>query len=342
MVQSIFSKCIAIVFSIAAVFSLATISYAQGTIVTYENFGQVETSMQMDRYKANAKGINKWYHIRKPAPYNAQTTIRLNRDTLYSFALVNVKKNAKITLPDNGERYMSLMPVNELGYTNEVWYGKGNYEITSDIIGSDYVLLIVRILVDANNPADVQKANDLQDMLQIQAKDNTDYIMPKWDKASYDKIYESLLAMSQILDSTANAFGKKTEVDPLRHIVCTAAGYGGLPTKDAYYLNGAPMSSQANYKIVVKDVPVDGFWSFTVYDEAGYLFESKDGLSSLNNLTATPSADGAYTIYFGNCAKNKVNCLATKDGWNYIVRLYEPQAEILSGIWELPALQEVK
>ena len=35
------------------------------------------------------------------------------------------------------------------------------------------------------------------------------------------------------------------------------------------------------------------------------------------------------------------NCLPTMPGWNYMVRLYRPRAEILNGTWKFPEAQPV-
>jgi hypothetical protein len=57
-------------------------------------------------------------------------------------------------------------------------------------------------------------------------------------------------------------------VDPVRHLIGTAAGWGGNPDKDATYLNITPAKNDGTtvYKVVVKDVPVDAFWSISVYN----------------------------------------------------------------------------
>ncbi len=44
----------------------------------------------------------------------------MNWDTLYSFAVIDASQGATITLPDSGKRYMSLMLVDEFGYTNQL------------------------------------------------------------------------------------------------------------------------------------------------------------------------------------------------------------------------------
>jgi hypothetical protein len=83
-------------------------------------------------------------------------------------------------------------------------------------------------------------------------------------------------------------------------------------------------------------VPVDGFWSVTVYDETGHIRKNSLDAYSLNNITAKRGADGSVAIQLGGCDGKIPNCLPTMKGWNYMVRLYRPRAEILSGKWSFP------
>jgi hypothetical protein len=62
---------------------------------------------------------------------------------------------------------------------------------------------------------------------------------------------------------------------------------------------------------------------------------------SLNNLTATPDANGNYVIQFGGCKEATRNCLPIMKGWNYTVRLYRPRKEIVNGSWKLPKPEPV-
>ena len=60
------------------------------------------------------------------------------------------------------------------------------------------------------------------------------------------------------------------------------------------------------------------------------------------NITAKKAADGSATVQFGGCDGKRPNCLRTVPGWNYMVRLYRPRAEILNGTWTFPDAQPVK
>jgi hypothetical protein len=58
-------------------------------------------------------------------------------------------------------------------------------------------------------------------------------------------------------------------------------------------------------------------------------------------FTARKNQDGSVTIQFGGCDGKIPNCLPINKGWNYMVRLYRPRAEILNGTWKFPDAQPV-
>jgi hypothetical protein len=96
------------------------------------------------------------------------------------------------------------------------------------------------------------------------------------------------------------------------------------------------------YRLSVKDVPVDGFWSISVYNAAGYFQPNKENAYTLNNITANKEKDGSVIIQFGGCDGRTRNCLPIMQGWNYMVRLYRPRPEILSGQWAFPVVQPLR
>lgn len=86
------------------------------------------------------------------------------------------------------------------------------------------------------------------------------------------------------------------------------------------------------YRIdVPADVPVDAFWSVSIYNADGRFEENTLGVYSVNSVTGTTNDDGSMTIHLGDCEDGRVNCIPIMEGWNYSVRLYEPDEAILDG-----------
>jgi len=337
MTSAVMSVCLAIL-SIASASNAS--AEAEPVIVNVENFVRAETATQFDRVLANAGGVNRFFHLREPAPLDQQTVIRMNRDTLYSAALVDISEGATLTIPDAGDRYMSVMVVNEDHYLNKVFHEPGEHELTVEEFGTPYVVLAVRTLVDESDPADIREANALQDQLKIEAASAKPYTHPDYDQASYKTTYDALLVLGRGMADAGSTFGRKEDVDPVRHLLGTAWGWGGLPEEEAYYLNVEPNLPVGAYQLTFRDVPVDAFWSVTVYNKEGFIDTNDQGAYSVNSLTGTPNDDGSFTIHFdGDPAST--NHLPIAEGWNYTVRFYQPRKEILDGTWTFPEVKPV-
>ena len=309
--------------------------------VNVDNYVRAETAAQIDRFLKLTGGVNKWHHNREPTPLDKQNVIRMNRDTIYSFAVVDISKGATLELPDSGKRYMSVMVVNEDEYINKVFHKAGDYELTLQDFDTPYVILVGRTLIDAANPADIKAANALQDQMMIDAASANPYSHPNYDQDSYEATYKPLLALSQGVPDTRHMFGKKEEVTETRHMLGAAFGWGGLPIYEAFYLTKNEPRKAGVFQLTVRDVPVDGFWSISIYNRDGYFQENQFDSYSINNLTAKSNEDGSITVNFGESNDGKENFLYVMDGWNYAVRLYQPREPILSGKWEFPEPQPV-
>jgi hypothetical protein len=153
----------------------------------------------------------------------------------------------------------------------------------------------------------------------------------------------ALLVLGATLPDTKRMFGTKDQVDPVRRLIGAASVLGSNPKKDALYLNVTPRMNDGatTYRLKVKDVPVDAFWSITVYNTEGYIQPNELNAYSVNNITANKSEDGSVAIQFGGCDGNIPNCLPIMKGRSYTVRLYRPRAEILNGSWTFPKAQPV-
>jgi hypothetical protein len=314
----------------------------EGVKVNVDNFVRVETAAQIDRGLKMMKGVNKWWHSYEPIPLDKQNVVRMNRDTLYSSAVVDISKGATLTLPDSGKRYMSVMTLNEDHYVVKVFHKGGTYKLTMKEFGTPYLILAARTLANANDPEDIKKANALQNQMKIEAVSARPYTHPNYDKVSYDSTFKALVQLSEGLSNTKNMFGNKDEVTETRHLIGTAFGYAGLPEYEAFYITKSEPKKAGTFQLTVKDVPVDGFWSISIYNKDGFLEKNKFDSYSINNLTAKPNKDGSITVNFGTDPEGKENFLYVMDGWNYAIRLYQPRKEILNDTWMFPEPKPVK
>ncbi|EXJ12638.1 DUF1214 domain-containing protein [Imhoffiella purpurea] len=313
--------------------------------VTLDNLVRAESD-HMFRLNMTAQkmGVGQLAHIRHPVSADApQPVIRANQDTLYSAVVLDLSKPATITLPETGGRFQSMLVISQDHY-NFVESKPGTYELTEELVGTRFAMLLFRTFVDVSDPNDVEAAHAAQDGIEVTGGGDGHFEAPDWDLerlAAARKALNDLAA--EIGFDAARAFGRKDEVDPIDHMVGAMAGWAGQPatTASAFIDSVEGNDGKTPYAVTVKDVPVDAFWSITVYNADGYLEPNPLGVNSYNNYSAKPNADGSFTIHFGACDDGRANCIPITPGWNYAVRLYEPRPEILDGTWTFPAIEPV-
>jgi hypothetical protein len=312
-------------------------------LVSADNFTRAESDLYFSNIVKDG-GFGKFTHIRELTPLDKQLVVRSNRDTLYSAAVFDLDGGpVTISLPEPGGRFMSMQVITEDHYVPAVFYGQGEHTITAGEIGTRYVMVAIRILVNPNDDADLGEVHALQDAVAVQQDHTGSFEIPKWDSASQKKVRDALLQLSATLPDSKRMFGTRNLTDPVRRLIGSASAWGGNPEKDAMYFSVHPAEDDGAtaYRLIVDEVPVDGFWSVTVYNKDGYFTPNPQNTYSLNNLTAQRGADGKITIQFGGCDAATTNCLPVTPGWNYLVRLYRPHDEILNGEWTFPAAEPV-
>jgi hypothetical protein len=307
-------------------------------VVNVDNFARAETDRMFAGLQRDAGGVNVLAHNRAPASVEHQTVIRMNRDTLYSFAVVDITGGATVTLPEHDDRYVSVMIVNQDHYINEVIHDAGEHHLSVDRHETPYVAVAARVLVDPNDADDVERANAMQDGFRLTAGSGQTFVMPDYDQTSFETTRSALLTLAGGLTAFDRMFGARTEVDPVRHLLGTAAGWGGLPTSEATYIGVNPDLPVGRYELHVGDVPVDAFWSISVYNADGYFEPNPVGVYSINSITAVRNSDGSITVRFGDHGPEAPNAIPITQGWNYLVRLYRPRPEILDGSWTFPTI----
>jgi hypothetical protein len=264
----------------------------------------------------------------------------MNRDTLYSGGVFDLTSPVTITLPDAKGRFQSLQVVSQDHYTAPATVAPATVTLTAEAVGSRYAFVIVRTFTNPGDPADMAAAHAAQDAIAVAQADRGAYATPDWDDASLGRIRDALLALEAAGGGGvggAGTFGTKAEVDPVRHLLGTAAGWGGNAPQSAVYRGYFPEKNDGEtpYVLRLTDVSVDGFWSVTVYDAKGFIEPNPQNAYSFNSVTAKPDADGGWTIRFGGDPAAP-NFLPVTPGWNLLLRLYEPRPAVLDGSWTYP------
>ncbi|PCR90414.1 hypothetical protein CP557_07670 [Natrinema ejinorense] len=289
-------------------------------------------------------GFGQFYHRRNVTPIEDQVAIGENRDVLASFGVFDLTEPVTITLPDSGDRYRSMNVQNEDQYVKKFATDPGEYTITQDHVGTRYAGVAVRAFVDPNDPTDLEEGQQLQDETDVEQSSAGMFEIPNWDQRSYEQLTDALVTVGLTFNDFSGAYGDVDEVDPVKHFIASTAGWTGVPNpSEAFVLQRTPAQNDGTtpHTLTVEDVPVDGFWSISVYNSDFYFEENEYDAYTVSNVTAEPNDDGSITIHFGG-GPDQPNFLYTPEGWNYTVRLYQPREPILDGSYRFPEAQPVE
>lgn len=142
----------------------------------------------------------------------------------------------------------------------------------------------------------------------------------------------------------------------LKRAIVAMVGLGANQPEDAVYplnvldADGEPLNGATNYVLHFNKEelpPVDAFWSLTMYDKDG--FQAANVLNRFAVSSWMPfsyNADGSLDLYMQN--KNpgpdkEANWLpAPLCQLGVTLRLYAPKNEVLTGVWNPPAIKKAK
>ena len=167
--------------------------------VTVENFVRAESDLYISVVALKEGGFGKFEHHRELSSVDAQTIIRMNRDTLYSSGIFDLAAApVTITLPDPGRRYMSLQVISEDQYTPLVAYVPGHYTIDELQVGTRYAMLLVRTLADPRRTDDMAAAHRLQDAVVVvqgqgAEKQLLGYVIARSDESAQAKAHDAYI-----------------------------------------------------------------------------------------------------------------------------------------------------
>src|SRR5260370_34632453 len=139
--------------AVASSVASAQTSASQTILVTVENYNRAQTDVSFAGVVKNG-GFGKFRHGRELAPPAQQGIVRPNRDTLYSFAIVDLDAGpVTITLPDARKRFMGMQVVNQDQYTPATYYDAGTHTLPREIVGTRYAIVVVLFFVVVSHQA---------------------------------------------------------------------------------------------------------------------------------------------------------------------------------------------
>jgi len=289
------------------------------TIVTQDNFPQAYTNLRFDAIIKKAGGINKF--LAMPVPSSDPTkqfVVRMNRDTYYSTSVFDMTGGIYVTIPET-DKYVTIQVVDENHETQLMTYGPGRHKLTAK---TNHAFVIVRALDD-------ETRRDLK----AEASSAKPFEVKKWDMESFAKVEEAgNIDFSDGYDQS-KAFGnKESGQTTYMNYVGVAGGWGGAMVEDNIYKTSAYMNAEGCYEMTFKDPEALYFWSATVYNGDGYMFNDVANISS--EMNPIKNADGTYTIRFGcDGQPNNIPMRAenTPGKFNVIMRPYGPSEMVSNG-----------
>lgn len=318
--------------------------------VTPENYAFAELDVAMNE-EVKHGATNTFYYHRMPMEIDKQPAVLMNRDTLYSFAIIDASHGATVHVPKGDGRYISLHVMDHDHTTEHVYYGEGDYKIDPDK-ASNFVVINIRTQVNPNDPEDIKKAHEIQDQYKVTFPEGYTpkaFKMIDWNMAELKKLqtHYRQLADKRGVSKTMGPRGAYSQEDVN---IGAAVATGLLPDQDAWYsFNTYKVSKNicytATYPVPGMAKPELGFYSMTIYGDDLYLHTEKG--SSLSNKELKLNPDGkTFTMHYGTektCGKDAQNLLiAPTDNWTLALRVYFPTQDIQDNKYKLPEPQPVK
>ena len=332
--------------SSAMVETIAEYFSPQGNEVTAATYPTAESARQYLQ-EQSAVGVNTFNHRRELTPTDKQTVVRMNRDTYYSFGVADVSEGATLTLPDLPEgKYLSGMINTEDHRIYPMFYGAGEHDLTTHT--GNHVFVAVRL--DATFSQ--EEANAIQDQLRITANSSEPFRAEPVNEESFTKVEAELKSqMPGIInrdgvDALVGMFTSPNDASnelftQEKYQVGAAIGWGGAQLVDNIYELSGAYPADVCHQMTFEDPENKAFWSVTVYNAAGFMF---DDLANVSSDTATPNDDGTFTLSFG-CGPDALNNIPTANEsgvFTLAFRHYRVGDKVTNGYRVLPTVKAVE
>ena len=270
--------------------------------------------------------------------------IRQNRDTLYSAPVFDLDAGpVTITLPDAGKRFMSMQVIDEDQYVPVVIYesapahlhqGRGRHALRDRGVPHSGRSRTTRTIWSRCTRCRTRSRSSSQATGHVRGPELGSGEPGQGARRRCCALGDDAARLQRCLRRKERG---RSGAAPDRDR--DGVGRQSRQGRDLSERHARQERRQDRLPAARRKVPVDGFWSISVYNAKGYFEKNALNAYSLNNITAAKNADGSIDVQFGGCDGKMPNCLPIMAGWNYTVRLYRPRPEILDGSWKFPEAQ---
>jgi hypothetical protein len=307
----------------------------KGVEITKQNFIHADSTRAYLKELDKAGGVNVVRHERELITADTQDVIRMNRDTLYTRIILDVKGGASVTIaPYDGYQNINVLDINHSQISS--LSGSGTLKIDESMLTEGhhaYVIVRTGLIRKFSEKKMYAKAHKAQDKIKIQFNSSEPFVPSvKYDFNTLDKVKYKILsdfALHPKPNIVKNGFGTIKDRDPEAARTVIAIGWGALSGINAVYSSFTGNKERCSYTIQKPDLNYKGhgFFSFTIYNFDGYIATIN---YAINSDAMVPNADGSYTITFlasGEPVKDgEKNIVRTPRGkmWTGVLRNYYP------------------
>jgi hypothetical protein len=316
----------------------------KGVAITSENFIHADSTRAYFKELDQSKGkVNVVRPARDLVNADNQDVIRMNRDTLYTRVVLDVKGGATITTKEYaGFQNINVIDINHSQIASLT--GHGTLKLDESMLTEGqhaYVIVRTGLIRSLPEKEMMAKAYAAQDNISISFKSSEPFVPSvKYDFSTMDVVKYKILkefALSPKKDVVKNGLGTLKERDPDAARVVVAIGWGALAGQQAVYSAFTGFKERVSFTITDKPNSYEsGFISITIYNADGYIATIN---YAINSDDMTPNKDGSYTITFlasGEPVKEgEKNVVRTPRGkfWTGVLRSYNIKNKEEGFVW---------
>ena len=317
---------------------------SNGVTVTPDNFIHADSTRSYLKELDQSNGkVNVVRPVREFTNADNQDVIRMNRDTLYTRVILDVKGGASITVKKyDGYQNINVIDINHSQVASLT--GDGVLKIDESMLSEGhhaYVIVRTGLLRDLSEKNMMAEAHKAQDNISISVNSSEPFVPSvNYDYESLETVKYGILkefALHPKKDVIKNGLGTVEERDPESARVIVAIGWGALAGEQAVYASFTGSRERESFTIANKPNAHDkGFFSITIYNANGYIATIN---YAINSDDMVPNKDGSYTVTFlasGEPAKeSEKNVVRTPRGkfWTGVLRSYNIKDKNKGFVW---------